>query len=112
MKMIKDMKTMTQEQMLDKYIGKKGSPERAEYESEVRKAIDDYRIGEAIKAERKKQGLTQEQLGERIGVQKSQISRIENGKGSTYSTLVRVFKALGARTATLELGGLGRVALW
>ena len=48
------MEAMTQEQMLDKYVGKKGTPEREEYEAEVRKALDDYRIGEAIKAERRK----------------------------------------------------------
>lgn len=103
---------MTQEQMLDKYVGKKGTPEREEYEAEVRKALDDYRIGEAIKAERRKQGLTQEQLGERMGVQKSQVSKIENGKSPAYSSILRAFKALGAKSASIDLGEYGRVELW
>ena len=34
------------------------------------------------------------------------------GKGITYSTIVRAFRALGAQTASLDLGSLGRVALW
>ena len=34
------MDGMTQEQMLDKYVGKKGSPEREEYDTELRKTID------------------------------------------------------------------------
>ena len=33
----------------------------------------EYFIGEAIKETRKKQGLTQEQLGERMGVKKSYV---------------------------------------
>lgn len=103
---------MTQEQMLDKYVGKKGTPKREEYEAEVRKALDDYRIGEAIKAERRKQGLTQEQLGERMGVQKSQVSKIENGKSPAYSSIIRAFQALGVKTADLDLGEYGRVKLW
>ena len=106
------MEAMTQEQMLDKYVGKKGTPEREEYEAEVRKALDDYRIGEAIKAERRKQGLTQEQLGERMGVQKSQVSKIENGKSPAYSSILRAFKALGAKSASIDLGEYGRVELW
>ena len=106
------MELATQEQMLDKYAGKKGTPEREEYEAEVRKALDDYRIGEAIKAERRKQGLTQEQLGERMGVQKSQVSKMENGKSPAYSSILRAFKALGAKSASIDLGEMGRVALW
>lgn len=30
----------------------------------------------------------------------------------TMSRVFRVFRALGAYTATLDLGGIGRVALW
>lgn len=106
------MEFITFEESKDRILGKVGTPERDEYEAEVRKALNDYRIGEAIKAERKRQGLTQEQLGERMGVQKAQISKIENGKGIAYSSLVRAFQALGAKAATLDLGTMGRVALW
>ena len=69
-------------------------------------------IGKAIKAERKRQGLTQEQLGERMGIQKARVSKIESGKNISYSTVNRTFKALGATSATLDLGDMGRIALW
>ena len=98
--------------MLDEFIGKVGTPERDEYEAKLKKEVDEYFIGEAVKKIRKKQGMTQEKLGEQMGVRKSQVSLLENGKGITYSTIVRAFRALGAQTASLDLGSLGRVALW
>lgn len=69
-------------------------------------------IGNFIKDTRKKQGLTQDQLGERIGVKKAQVSRMENGSHLTLPTIEKTFKALGADTAHLDLGALGRVKLW
>jgi len=52
-------------------------------------------LGEAIKKTRKEQNLTQEQLGKLIGVQKSQISKLEkNTKNVTLDTIQKVFKAL------------------
>jgi ribosome-binding protein aMBF1 (putative translation factor) len=106
------MEFITFEEAKNRTLGKVGTPRRDAYEEEVRKALDDYRIGEAIKAERKRQGLTQEQLGERMGVQKAQVSKIENGRGISYSSLVKAFKALGAKAASLDLGDMGKVALW
>ena len=47
-----------------------------------------------------------------MGVQETQISKIERGKSITYATIVRAFKALGAKSASLDLGVLGRVVLW
>lgn len=47
-----------------------------------------------------------------MGVQEAQVSKIESGKSIAYSTIVRAFKAMGAKAATLDLGSLGRVALW
>jgi ribosome-binding protein aMBF1 (putative translation factor) len=105
-------KFYTEEEMLDELIGKVGTPKRDEFEAKVKKEVDDYYIGEAIKQARKKQGMTQDELGERMGVKKSFVSKIESGKGIAYSTIMRAFKALGAETATLDLGKLGRVALW
>jgi DNA-binding transcriptional regulator YiaG len=105
-------KFYTEEEMLDELIGKVGTPKRDEFEAKVKKEVDDFFIGEAIKQVRKKQGMTQDELGERMGVKKSFVSKIESGKGIAYSTIMRAFKALGAETATLDLGKLGRVALW
>jgi len=59
------------------------------------------------------QNLTQEQLGERVGVQKAQISRLEKGKSViTLPTMSRIFQALGIPSATLDLGMGGKVNLW
>lgn len=107
-----DKKFYTEEEMLDELIGKVGTPKRDEFEAKVKKEVDDYYIGEAIKQARKKQGMTQDELGERMGVKKSFVSKIESGKSIAFSTIMRAFKALGAETATLDLGKLGRVALW
>jgi transcriptional regulator with XRE-family HTH domain len=54
-------------------------------------------LGDMIKSVRKKRKLTQKQLGELIGVQKSQISKLErNTKNVTIETILKVFGALKA----------------
>lgn len=52
-------------------------------------------IGLMIRNERLRKGLTQEELGERVGVGKAQISKIESGKGLTIKTVIKVLDALG-----------------
>ena len=50
--------------------------------------------GQTIKQLRKEQNLTQEQLGEIVGVQKAQISKIENSiKNARFETILKVFYA-------------------
>ena len=50
-----------------------------------------------IKEFRESFGLTQEQLGELVGVQKAQISKLESSANSaTIDTVLKVFKALKA----------------
>jgi len=89
----KKIKMMTLEQMKDKDIGKIGTPERDAYEFDLRMEV----LGEMIKSVRKERNLTQEQLGELIGVQKSQISKLErNTKNVTIETVLKVFRALKA----------------
>jgi HTH-type transcriptional regulator/antitoxin HipB len=88
------MKTYKLEELTDKYIGKKGSKEREQFEFELKLDI----LGDMIKKARKDQHLTQEQLGKLIGVQKAQISKIEtNAKDVRFSTIMRVFEALKAK---------------
>lgn len=42
--------------------------------------------------------MTQEELGELVGVQKAQISKIENSvKNARFETIMKVFEALGAK---------------
>ena len=72
--------------VLDKHFGKVGTPKRDAFESDVDEALHAYRLGEAIKKARIEQNLTQEQLGERIGVQRAQISKLEKGTSVIYFT--------------------------
>ena len=58
--------------MLDKHFGKVGTPKRDAFESDVDEALHAYRLGEAVKKTRIEQNLTQEQLGELIGVKRAQ----------------------------------------
>jgi DNA-binding XRE family transcriptional regulator len=89
----KKMKMMTLEQMKDKDLGRIGTPGRDKYEFDLRMDL----LGEMIKAVRKERKLTQEQLGELIGVQKSQISKLErSAKNVTIESLLKVFSALQA----------------
>lgn len=64
------MKTYDFDEVLDYHFGVKGTVRRDCFEAEVADALHAYRLGEAIKKARLQQQLTQEQLGERIGVKK------------------------------------------
>ena len=89
-------------EMKDKYIGKVGTTERDEYEYELNMEV----LGRMIKTARQERNLTQEQLGQLVGVQKSQISKLESSANSaTIDTILKVFKALKAEihfNVTLE----------
>ena len=87
------MKSFSLAEMKDKYIGKEGSQKRDEYEYELRMDI----LGRMIKKARQERNLTQEQLGELVGVQKAQISKLESSANSaTIDTILKVFRALEA----------------
>ena len=107
------MKLIPADDMKDKLWGKRGTPEREAMENQLKEAVNAYFVGEAIRKARLAQKLTQEELGELIGVQRAQISKLEKGKSViTLPTMSRVFKALGIATATLDLGIAGKIALW
>jgi DNA-binding XRE family transcriptional regulator len=85
------MKTVTFDELKDKYIGKKGSPERDAYELELKVEV----LGEMIKKVRQEKHMTQEELGKLVGVNKSQISKLErNTKNVTIATILKIFRAL------------------
>jgi len=87
------MKSSSLAEMKDKYVGKKGTAAREKYEYELRMDI----LGKMIKSARQERNLTQEQLGELVGVQKAQISKLESSTNSaTIDTILKVFKALKA----------------
>ena len=93
------MKTITLSELKDKTLGKVGTPKRDKYEQELRVEI----LAEQIKQLRKERNLTQEQLGELVGVQRAQISKMENNTGNvTISTLIKIFGALKAKV-TFEI---------
>jgi HTH-type transcriptional regulator / antitoxin HipB len=88
------MKTYSLEVLTDKYIGEKGTKKRDEFENELRLDL----LGKAIKQARQERNLTQEELGEMVGVKKAQISKIENSTtDARFTTILKVFEALGAR---------------
>ena len=88
------LKTYSLDEVIDKHIGKLGTPKREAFERELRLDL----IGEAIKQARKERHLTQGELGELVGVKKSQISKLENSlTDARFETILRVFKALNAK---------------
>lgn len=90
----KPLKTISLDELTDKYIGKPGIPKREAFESELRLDL----LGEAIKQARKARHLTQEELGQLVGVKKAQISKLENSlTDARFETIIKVFKALNAK---------------
>ena len=88
-----EIKSYSLAEMKNKYIGKIGTEERDQYEYELRMDV----LGKMIKTARQERNLTQEQLGKLVGVQKSQISKLEsNTNSATIDTILKVFKALKA----------------
>lgn len=96
-----EMKLYTHDEMLDRVVGEIGTPRRDAMEAE----LHSYLIGEAIRQARKEKKLTQSQLGELMGVQRAQVSRIESGRNLTVGTIVRAFKAMGV-PAEFSFGGV------
>ncbi len=89
-----NFKTVSIDTLIDKHIGAANTESRNAFEQELRLDL----IGEAIKQARKERKLTQEELGKLIGVQKAQISKLENStKSARLETIMKVFEALGTK---------------
>lgn len=87
------IKTISLSEMKDEFIGKRGTKEREKYEYELNMEV----LSHMIKTARQERKLTQGQLGELVGVQKAQISKLESSANSaTIDTILKVFKALKA----------------
>ena len=79
------------EDLITEDFGLIGTETRNQFEMEC----DAFIIGEQLKQERRRAGLTQEQLANRIGTRKSFISRVERGRADIQlSTLVKLFHGL------------------
>ncbi|MCC6690791.1 MAG: helix-turn-helix transcriptional regulator [Bacteroidia bacterium] len=81
--------TTTLDQLLDKKYGKKGHPKREEWEQQ----FEAFRLGVLLEEARTKLGMTQEELAEKCGTNKSYISRIENNSSDIrLSTLMKIIR--------------------
>jgi DNA-binding XRE family transcriptional regulator len=83
----KDKNLTSLDQFIDKKIGKVGTDSREQFENE----FDSFKLGVLIQEARVQKGLTQEQLAELAGTNKSYISKLErNLKDIRFSTLQRI----------------------
>lgn len=110
MEQVGDMKLYSFDEIKDEILGEVGTAERDRYEKELQEELHAYHIGEAIRQARKEKNLTQEQLGELMGVRRAQISKIESGKNLNFSTIARAFKAMEI-PANLAFGNVS-LSLW
>ncbi len=79
--------TLTLEQFKEKNYGKRGTKKRDELES----GYQDFKVGALIHEARIEQGMTQEELADKVGTTKSYISKIENNiKEVRISTLQKI----------------------
>ena len=87
------------EDLITEDFGAIGTEERNEFEN----GCEAFIIGEQLKAERLKAGMTQEQLAAKIGTKKSYISRIENGVIiPSVGIFYRIINALGMRVEIVK----------
>lgn len=90
----KKLEMFSFDQIKDEFIGKVGTEKRTLYEQELQLEV----IGELIRKARLERNLTQEELGKLIGVQRAQISKLENNTTNvTIETILKVFGALKAK---------------
>lgn len=84
--------THSANEYLDKKFGKTGTEAREQLQAD---ALSFY-YGELIKETRKEQKLTQQQLAEKIGKERSYIAKIEQGKTDLQlSNFIQIISALG-----------------
>lgn len=96
------MKNITTfDEHLDQRYGKIGSVKRTEFEIKAKS----FAIGEILRDARKEAHMTQDQLADKTGTQKSFISRIENGHSDIQlSTLYRIVEIGFGKRVNLTIG--------
>lgn len=100
------MKIHSQEEALTEFIGEKNSKARRDFDAEVKKEVDLFNMGEAIRIARQQRGLSQEALGQMIGVKRSRICQIEKGEGLTLATISKSLNALQVKSS-IVIEGVG-----
>lgn len=84
---VKNENLKSLDQFIDEEVGLRGTENREKFESEY----DTFKLGVLIQQAREDKGLTQEQLAELSGTNKSYISKLErNLKDIRFSTLQRI----------------------
>ena len=90
----KKLKIFSLKEITDQHIGVVGTSKREIFDNELRLDL----LGEAIRQARLDRKLTQQELGRLVGVQKAQISKLENSlTDARVETILKVFKALNAK---------------
>ena len=91
-KKLAQLKTGTQH-LAEKY-GEKETPSREDFDARAKA----WYFAELLRNERKRQKLTQQQLGERIGKKREYVSSLEKGQTDMQlSTFMLIANALGLR---------------
>jgi len=95
-------KSKSLSQYKNETLGTIGSEKRDAFELELKMEI----LQDLIKETRKKRNLSQQQLGDLIGVNKAQISKLEKGySNTTIGMIAKVFSALDTKIKiSIELG--------
>lgn len=90
------MKTYKLKDVERRLVGQIGSKNRDDYELRIKL----IQFGQLIKEVRKERELTQDELGDLIGVTKSQISKLENGTSNmTIGTIFKIFEAMNSEVS-------------
>lgn len=90
----KEFEMYSFDEIKKEFIGEIGTEKRTRYEQELQLEV----LGDLIRKIRLERNLTQEQLGKLIGVQRAQISKLENNTTNvTLETILKVFGALKAK---------------
>jgi DNA-binding XRE family transcriptional regulator len=88
----------TANEMLDEKYGKMGSTSRDEFEAKAKA----WYYAEVLKDARKKAGITQQQMADRIGKKREYVSLIEKGKTDMQlSTFLLMTEAVGLKVVLL-----------
>ena len=80
------------DEVMDAMLGAPGTPEREAFRREAYA----YCVSTLIHDARKEEGITQQELADRVGIKKSYVSRIETGRIEPSAGLfMRIIGALG-----------------
>jgi DNA-binding XRE family transcriptional regulator len=87
-----NFKTISIDELINRDLGQPGTPERDKFDAKIHTAAIAYQLKEL----RLQKNITQQQLAEMVGIDKTQISKIEKGsRNLTIETIARIVHALG-----------------